>query len=115
MRDVTSLPDSGLEWLDADGPFADVVLSTRVRLARNLENHRFGLRADEQEKAAILAATRDAAQQSTSLGGGTVLAMRRLGGPTRRILLERHLVSKELIGEDGGEPPAHSALFLADE
>lgn len=115
MRDATSIPDSGLEWLDAEGPFVDVVLSTRVRLARNLENHRFGLRADEQEKEAILEAVRSAAQGSSALEPGTALTMRRLPESTRRILLERHLVSKELIGEDGGEPPAHSALFLADE
>ena len=26
-------PDFGLDWLDAGGPEADIVLSTRVRLA----------------------------------------------------------------------------------
>jgi protein arginine kinase len=113
MREVTTLPDSGLEWLDADGPFADVVLSTRVRLARNLEEHRFAIRADEQERYAIFNTVRDAAQQTSSLSEGTVLAMRRLSEPTRRLLLERHLVSKELIGEGTNEPPAHAALLLA--
>jgi protein arginine kinase len=115
MKEETSLPESGLEWLSADGPFADVVLSTRVRLARNLEGHRFALRADEEERRAILDAAREAADRTSSLGGGTVLAMRRLKEPTRRLLLERHLVSKELIGEPGGEPPASSALLLARE
>jgi protein arginine kinase len=41
--------------------------------------------------------------------------MRRLPEPTQRLLLERHLVSKELIGEGGGDPPAHSALLLAGD
>ncbi len=114
MKDATTLPDSGLEWLDADGPAADIVLSTRVRLARNLHDHRFALRADEPERHTILTAVRDAAQRTASLRDGTVLPMRRLTEPTRRLLLERHLVSKELTGEGGGEPPAHSALILAD-
>ena len=34
---------------------------------------------------------------------------------TRRLLLERHLVSRELIGEEGGTPPSHTALFLASD
>jgi protein arginine kinase len=115
VLEATSLPDSGLEWLDADGPFADVVLSTRVRLARNLESHRFALKADESERAAILSAAKSAAERTSSLGEGTVLTMRRLADPTRRLLLERHLVSKELIGEAGNDPPSHSALFLAPD
>src|SRR5690606_26315405 len=90
------------------------VLSTRVRLARNLHDHRFALRADEPERHAILTAVREAAQRTVSLRDGTVLPMRRLTEPTRRLLLERHLVSKELTGEGGSEPPAHSALILAN-
>ena len=115
MREVTTLPDSGLEWLEADGPFGDIVLSTRVRLARNLETHRFALRADESERYAILTEVREAARRTSSLGQGTLLNMRRLAEPNRRLLLERHLVSKELIGEGDTEPPAHSALLLARE
>src|SRR5688572_21221186 len=115
MKDGSSLPDSGLEWLDADGPLADVVLSTRVRLARNLSEHRFALRSDEAERQAIFDAVRVAAEQTPSLGEGTVLSMRRLSAPTRKLLLERHLVSKELIGEAGGDPPSHSGLLLAPD
>ncbi|MEX0912849.1 MAG: protein arginine kinase [Gemmatimonadota bacterium] len=114
MREASSLPDSGLEWLDADGPAADVVLSTRVRLARNLESHRFALRTDEREREAIFEAAREAADRTSALGQGTVLAMRKLAEPTRRLLLERHLVSRELIGDSSGDPPSHSGLFLAD-
>src|SRR5690606_452354 len=113
MRETTSLPDSGLEWLDAHGPFADIVLSTRVRLARNLEEHRFGLRADDAEREEILTTVRAAAQRTSALGEGILLPMGRLSDPNRRLLLERHLVSKELIGEAGREPPSYSALILA--
>jgi protein-arginine kinase len=35
------LGDFGLAWLEASGPHADVVLSTRIRLARNLQGHTF--------------------------------------------------------------------------
>lgn len=115
MREGNAIAEGGLEWLDASGPDADVVLSTRVRLARNLESHRFGLRADSGEREAILRATRSAAESVPALNGGTVLSMRRLDAPVRRMLLERHLVSRELIGDDSSEPPEHSALLLAGD
>jgi protein arginine kinase len=113
MKEATSLPDAGMQWLDADGPFADVVLSTRIRLARNLDSHRFAIRSDEEERAEILRQVRTAAERTESLEGGTLLAIRRLSEPARRLLAERHLVSKELIGESGADPPAHTALLLA--
>ena len=115
MRDLTALPEAGLEWLDDDGPFADVVLSTRVRLARNLHDHPFGLRADNDERSAILDVTRQAAQQTSLLAEGVALSMSRVSERTRRMLLERHLVSRELIGDEGDDPPNFSALFLANE
>ena len=115
IRESTEISDGGLEWLDADGPDAEVVLSTRVRLARNLENHRFGVRADDAERQAILDAARTAANQASAMSEGRMLDMHNLSEASRRILLERHLVSKELIGEDHASPPGSSALFLAHD
>ena len=36
MREISTVRDDGMQWMDAEGPFADIVLSTRIRLARNL-------------------------------------------------------------------------------
>ena len=115
MKDATALPDSGLEWLDADGPNADVVLSTRVRLARNIEGHRFAQRSEAGDREAILKVARAAADRTNTLGPGTVMAMRGLTEQTRRLLVERHLVSRELTGDETTEPPTFSALLLADD
>ena len=35
--DLSLLPDGGASWLDASGEHADIVLSTRIRLARNVD------------------------------------------------------------------------------
>jgi protein arginine kinase len=113
MPDAPKLPDYGAEWMDADGPYADVVLSTRVRLARNLMDFPFGLRADPADRATVLQAIREAAGKSEDLKDGRVLVMSELSDPARRLLLERHLVSRDLIGEEGGAAPRHSALLLA--
>ena len=60
MFDLSLLPDGGLGWLDASGDQADVVLSTRVRLARNVEGYAFTGRSREGERLRILAQVRDA-------------------------------------------------------
>lgn len=113
MRDAVELPDHGMEWISADGPHADIVLSTRVRLARNLSEFPFGLRTVQDERESVLDLARDAAEQSSSLRDGSALTMKQLSPGTRQLLLERHLVSRELIGEEGKEPPRASALLLA--
>ena len=33
--DLSLLPDGGASWLDASGDHSDIVLSTRIRLARS--------------------------------------------------------------------------------
>ena len=48
--DLTLLPDGGASWLDASGDHADIVLSTRVRLARNIEGYAFTGRARDGER-----------------------------------------------------------------
>ena len=35
--DLSLLPDGGMRWLDASGPKSTIVLSTRIRLAREYE------------------------------------------------------------------------------
>ena len=43
-------PDSVPEWLKAEGEACDVVLSTRVRLARNLRDVPFAAKANKAQR-----------------------------------------------------------------
>jgi protein arginine kinase len=108
-----SMPDAGLAWLRADGPHADVVLSTRVRLARNLQSFRFGTRAEREDRREVLRLTLEAAAAAPSLASGRQIGVSELEAPERQLLLERHLVSRELVGPEGHAPPAHTALLMA--
>src|SRR5262249_8682360 len=54
MIDLSLLPDGGMSWLEASGPGSHLVVSTRVRLARNLQRHRFTTRNEPAERDAIL-------------------------------------------------------------
>src|SRR5512147_268656 len=98
MVDLSLLPDGGASWLDASGDHADVVLSTRIRLARNVEGYAFTGRAREGERLRVLQQVRDAMPHLPSLRGGVVLRVDEMAPNDRQLLHERHLVSKELAG-----------------
>ena len=53
------LPNLG-EWLRGTGPESDVVVSTRIRLARNLVNYPFTNRAAHPQKAEIAGRAKEA-------------------------------------------------------
>ena len=52
-----------MSWLDASGDHADIVLSTRIRLARNVEGFAFTGRARDGERLRVLAQVSDAARE----------------------------------------------------
>jgi protein arginine kinase len=108
-----AVPDAGLAWLKADGPHADIVLSTRIRLARNLHNFRFGTRAEQEDRREVLRLTLEAAGAAPALGSGRQVVVSELSASERQLLLERHLVSRELIGSNGHLAPTHTALLMA--
>lgn len=113
MDDFEAIPDHGLAWLEASGEHADIVLSTRVRLARNLQGHAFGGRARVNDREAVLRRFKESTERSPVLKGGTLLEMSNVGARVRRILLERRLVTRDLLGEEGSEPARGTAVHLS--
>ncbi|HYJ80176.1 MAG TPA: protein arginine kinase [Longimicrobiaceae bacterium] len=108
-------PEAGLGWLRADGPHADVVLSTRIRLARNLQGFGFGHRADGADRSEVLRLARAAAEGTRALAGSTAMVIPELAPAARQLLLERHLVSRELVGPPGAVPASDAALLMAPQ
>ena len=100
MVDLSLLPDGGASWLDASGDHADIVLSTRIRLARNVEGYAFTGRARDGERLRILTQVREALPQVPALANGVLLRVDEMAPTDRLLLHERHLVSKELAGLD---------------
>jgi protein arginine kinase len=116
MMDLSLLPDGGLRWLDASGTGSSMVLSNRIRLARNLAANRFGRRAPKSERESILAAITKAAANTESLGHAVTLRVDTLGTQDRLLLLERHLISKELAALEGSASGQEGgALLLQDD
>src|SRR5206468_2970080 len=109
------LPDAGVRWLDASGPHSDIVLSTRVRLARNIEGFAFTGRARDGERLRVLAQIRDALPDISSMADNVLFRVDELPPVDRALLHERHLVSKELAGLDAQHPlRMGAAVFLGD-
>src|SRR5688500_2139070 len=104
MIDLTLLPDGGVGWLDASGESADIVISTRVRLARNLEGYAFSGRARDGERLRVLAQVREAMAGMRTLDQGVLVRVDELPPEDRLLLHERHLVSRELAGLDAQRP-----------
>jgi len=115
MIDLSLLPDGGLAWLDGSGPASSLVLSTRIRLARNLASYPFGLRASTADREGILQDVLAAARETVSLRQAVSFRMDQLGREDRQLLHERHLVSKELAGlEEPGVVRPAAALLVQD-
>ncbi|OWK35988.1 protein arginine kinase [Fimbriiglobus ruber] len=89
------LPNLG-EWLRGTGPDADVVVSTRIRLARNLAHFPFTSRAAPAQKAETEAKVRDAITKADLTHGLEYVGVASLPPLDRQFLVERQLISREL-------------------
>ena len=89
------IPNLG-EWLRGTGPESDVVVSTRIRLARNLAAYPFANRATAAQKAEIVARARDAVGRADLPHALEYLDVPAMPALDRQFLVERQLISREL-------------------
>jgi len=113
--DLSLVSDGGIGWLDASGPESHLVLSTRVRLARNLTGRPFPVRSVEPDREQVLGAIRSAASEIPSMACAHCIRLHELPRLDRQLLHERHLVSKELAAPESDVPPrSGTAVLLQD-
>jgi len=84
------------EWLKGTGPDHDIVISSRVRLARNLSDYNFASRLTPKDAKAMIQKILSVIGDSNFLKNNRVVHFEHLDGITKQILLERHLISREL-------------------
>ncbi len=95
MIDLSLLTDGGVGWLDASGPASHLVLSTRIRLARNLADRVFQGRNSETEREEILGLVEAAARDTVLLRRATRFRLDRLDR------IDRQLLARAAPGEQG--------------
>ncbi|HHV54797.1 MAG TPA: protein arginine kinase [Firmicutes bacterium] len=90
----------GVGWMGGSGAESDVVLSSRVRLARNLEDVPFPGAASDEQREHVYELVRSATQRARGLGNLQPFRLDDLPALDRQILVERHLISPQQA--DGG-------------
>src|SRR6185312_13078548 len=89
------LPNLG-EWLRGTGPESDIVVSTRIRLARNVLHFPFTNRATHTQKGEIAAKAKEALTKADLPCPLEFLEISNLSALDRQFLVERQLISREL-------------------
>ena len=84
-------------WIRIDGEASDVVISSRIRLARNLKGFPFPSYADESQLAGIADSVMQALKRKSALGEFLVIKLAELNPKERLILVEKHLCSPHFI------------------
>ena len=98
---LDNLTHTSGEWLRGTGPESDIVISSRVRLARNLAAFPFTNRASNFQKAEIEALLRDRIAKLELDPRLSYINVPALSTLDRQLLVERQLISRELAGADG--------------
>ncbi len=102
--------DNPGEWLKGTGPHSDIVISTRIRLARNLKDFPFTPKINFSQKSEIVNRVEAAIKYAKFAKRLFRFDMEELSALDREFLLERHLVSFEHT-----QFPQGRALFLSKD
>ena len=100
MSSVDVFAKQPAEWLRASGPDSDVVVSSRIRLARNIAGYPFLQKISAQQQEEMVDLMENVVRK-TSMKGAYYFRYEQLGEVDRQFLLERHLVSREHANEKG--------------
>lgn len=109
---VDQLLKNPVSFLDDSGPDDDIAISSRIRLARNINKYPFPSAASPEIMQEICENVSRAAESAAALGGKDVLVFypSDMSPLDRQILLERRLASKEFI-----RTPESRRLFVCPD
>lgn len=98
------------EWLKSTGPHADIVISSRIRLARNLDKFPFPHWGNTQQGEKALVMIAEAITKDDYLKKTTFFKLTDLDSVNKQFLVERHLMSLE-----HAQKTNHKALAIDDD
>ena len=92
-------------WLSGKGHQSDIVISSRVRLARNIEDYLFPKQMSWEEKEELLREVKETINSEVfkkELGEMRLIKMDDVEELDREYLLEKHLISPDMVGNYHG-------------
>ncbi|MCH7761175.1 ATP--guanido phosphotransferase, partial [candidate division TA06 bacterium] len=95
-RPIDPLLSSSTSWLDATGAYSEIVLSTRIRLARNLSGLFFVHRMKVKELREVLSRVKSVCEETETLKGALFLDLKELSPLELEFLVERHLIGIDM-------------------
>ncbi|MCP6683528.1 protein arginine kinase [Bacillus nakamurai] len=106
------IQDALSSWMKQKGPESDIVLSSRIRLARNFENIRFPARYTNEEASSIIQQFEEhfSGKELPDIGKFLLIRMSEAQPLEKRVLVEKHLISPHLI-----ESPFGGCLLSENE
>jgi protein arginine kinase len=98
----SNVMSSAGEWLRGEGPHHQIVVSSRVRLARNLRHRAFPGWAKKAERTQILEFIKPRVEELTEMQDSFSELLQDLSALEKQVLVERHLISREHAAKGAG-------------
>lgn len=111
LKDTVSKAYSN--WMTGSGPESDIVISSRIRVARNLSHFAFPHMLSDEQAGEVIHAVALALDHKELVSASGRLEMSRiseLSSLQRQILVEKHLISPDLLKDHGKK-----AIALRDD
>jgi protein arginine kinase len=107
---IDQLINQTSQWLKGTGPESDITISSRIRLARNIDGLKFVDWSDDKTKIRAIDIVKAALFPSDYADDSLYLDMARLSPLDRKFLIERHLISREHTSQT-----QHKAVFIGQK
>lgn len=108
MSDVDFFATQSAEWLRSSGPESEIVISSRLRLARNLANFNFPAKLKVEDHKKIVELIEKNLKKNSYLKDCVYLKSSELNEVDKQFLVERHLISREYAEQKGEKAVAVS-------
>lgn len=98
-------------WMRSEGPDSDIVLSSRIRLARNIKKYKFPTLISNEDAEKVINEVYGSLQgyKNDDIGNLELLIMDELQPLQKRVLVEKHLISPHLA-----ESSLYGACILSE-
>lgn len=100
---IDDLINNASEWLKGTGSNSDIVISSRIRLARNIPDVPFPHRANKEQEKEIIEKAKFAISNASQLKGSMLFMLLELDNLDKQFLVERHLMSHEHATRSNGK------------
>ncbi|UUZ87190.1 protein arginine kinase [Paenibacillus sp. P26] len=99
------------DWMKGEGPDSDIVISDRIRIARNLQSYPFPMLATNQQSKEVLDQISNVikSEEFHKISHFTLLPLSELNELEKKVLVEKHLISPALANES-----RNGAVLLSD-